>query len=152
MIYTSGMKYGRYGLSHLFISWGVGATFLWIGLDIFSHPDVWMIYLPEVVPGDIPRDTAIQLLGAINVVVGVSFILRFWQKLTAFIAILELFCVLIQTGVNASTIRDVGLLGATLALLKWPVHYRKQNKFTKLFYRRGKKKKKKHEDEEEDED
>jgi uncharacterized membrane protein YphA (DoxX/SURF4 family) len=145
------MKYGRYGWSHLFISWGVGAAFLWIGLDIFSNSDVWIGYLPEVVPGDIPRETALRIVGVVNIVIGVSFVLRLWQKLAAFIAVLELIGILINSGIDATSIRDVGLLGAALALLKWPVHYRKQNKFTKLFHRNGKRKKK-HDDEEEDDE
>ncbi len=143
------MKYGRYGWSHLFLSWGVGATFLWIGLDIFSHPDVWLVYLPEVILGDIGRETALQLAGAINVLVGVSFILRFWQKLTAFVVVLELIGILVQTGINATTVRDIGLLGGALALLKWPAHYRKRNKLTKMFHR---KRKKKHDEEDGEED
>ena len=119
------MKYGRYGWSHLFISWGLGIVFLWIGLDILVHPNSWIGFLPATIPGGISRELALQINGVLDAMLGVLLILRWWQKLAAAIAVIHLISILITNGIDAVVIRDIGLLGAAIGLLLWPTKYRR---------------------------
>lgn len=128
------MKYGRYGWSHLFMSWGVGIVFLWIGINIVMHPGNWLGYVPEHVPLGLSREHALLLNGILDIGVGVLLMMRWWQKLVALIATLHLAGILLFNGIDAVLIRDVGLLGASLALLTWPTHYKK-HKWWKVWQR-----------------
>lgn len=130
------MKYGRYGWSHLFLSWGLGAVFLWIGLDILQHPENWIGFVPQNLPIALPRETILQLNGVLDAVIGVALILRWWQKAAAMLAVLHLAGIIIFNGIDAVLIRDVGLLGAALALLAWPTKYRKKNQWWKFWSRK----------------
>lgn len=131
------MKYGRYGWSHLMMSWGLGAVFLWIGLDILVHPDLWIGFVPANLPGGLTRETALQLNGIGDTILGILLLLRWWQKTAAFLAALHLVGILVTNGIDAIIIRDVGLLGMALALLTWPTKYRKK-RLGNLFSRKKK--------------
>lgn len=119
------MKYGRYGWSHLVISWGLGIVFLWIGLDILKHPTSWLGFVPPHLPLGLTRETALQLNGMLDVGLGILLILRWWQKLAAALAVLHIVGILALNGIDAVLIRDVGLLGAAFGLLLWPTKYRR---------------------------
>lgn len=129
------MKYGRYGWSHVLMSWGLGVVFLWIGLDMWRHPDVWIGFIPDRLPGGLSRAAGLQLAALFDTAVGLGLILRLWPKLVAFLAALHLAGILVKNGIDALLIRDVGLLGAALALLMWPAHYRRKTWWR--FWQRG---------------
>ncbi len=121
------MNYGRYKWSHLFLSAGLGAVFLWIGLDMLRHPDTWIGYLPANIPLDISRELALKLNGIFDIVIGALLIMRWWPKITASLAALHLIGILATQGVDAVIIRDVGLLGASLSLLTWPKRHHRSH-------------------------
>lgn len=119
------MKYGRYGWSHALMSWGLGVVFLWIGLNILTHPDSWIGYVPDTNPFGMSREHLLQLNGLFDVALGSLLLLRWWQKLVAILVTLHLGAIIITNGIDPVIIRDVGLLGAALALVAWPTKYRK---------------------------
>ncbi|MEK7500276.1 MAG: hypothetical protein AAB649_06800 [Patescibacteria group bacterium] len=114
------MNYGRYKWSHLFLSASLGAVFLWIGIDMLRHADAWIGYLPQDIPLGLSRDTALKLNGIFDIAIGVLLILRWWPKITAFLAAGHLIGIIATQGIDAVIIRDIGLLGASLSLLTWP--------------------------------
>jgi hypothetical protein len=119
------MKYGRYGWSHLFLSWGLGIVFLWIGVDILRHPTDWIGYIPPSLTFGVAPELFLKLNGIFDIVIGAGIALRFWPKLAALLAVFHLLGILVTSRIDAVLIRDVGLLGAALALLAWPTHYKK---------------------------
>lgn len=121
------MSYGRHAWSHRFLRIGLGIVFLWIGLDIFKHTDAWIGYVPAELPFGFDRLLAIKINGAFDVIVGVCLILGWWPKVVAALAALHLIGILVDQGANQVIIRDVGLLGASLALLSWPKRRYGQN-------------------------
>jgi len=129
------MRYGRYGWPHLFLSWGLGLVFLWIGLNILRSPNNWLGFVPQSVPLGMARETALKFGGIFDLALGVALVLRWWPKTAALLAALHIAFVLVQNGIDAVLIRDVGLLGAALALFTWPNHYRRRHWF-KFFKRR----------------
>lgn len=128
------MKYGRYGWSHRFLRWGIGATFLWIGIDILKHPQTWLGYVPPDLPIALAREDALRINGVFDTALGIVILMGWLPKTSALLAVLHLIGIIITNGVNAVLIRDVGLLGASFALLMWPTHYRK-HRFSKIFKR-----------------
>lgn len=129
------MRYGRYGLSHLILSWGLGIVFLWIGVDILRNPESWIGYLPAALPFGLDRALALKINGAFDIALGASLLLRSWPKLTALLAVAHLAGILFTQGINAIIIRDVGLLGAALSLFFWPQHNHRRHRFFSFFRR-----------------
>lgn len=107
------------------MSWGLGVVFLWIGLDIITHPDSWIGFVPAENPFGMPRELLLQIGGFLDIVIGALLVLRWWQKLVATLAALHLIGIIVTNGIDAVIIRDVGLLGVALALVAWPTKYRK---------------------------
>lgn len=116
------MRYGRYGWSHLVLSWGLGIVFLWIGIDALRHPDAWLGYIPEALPFALTREVALKLNGLLDVAVGALLLLRWFPRLTSLLAVVHLAGILVTQSIDAVLIRDVGLFGMSLALLMWPQH------------------------------
>lgn len=121
------MRYGRYGLSYLLLRLGLGIVFLWIGIDILRHPDVWLRFVPESLPFGIPQQVGLQINGFFDILLGILLIVRVFPKITLTLAALHLAGILLTHGVDAITIRDAGLLGGVLALLFWPEKSRNKN-------------------------
>ncbi|MFH1353849.1 MAG: hypothetical protein ABIH36_01050 [bacterium] len=131
------MKYGRYGWSYFFLRFGLGLTFLWIGVDILRHGDVWIGYALTNAPLGLSRDSVLELAGFLDVVLGLGLLLRVVPKLMSGLAVIHLLIVIAMHGVDATLVRDVGLLGAALALLLWPTHYHTKKGWRQRIFRRG---------------
>lgn len=120
------MRYGRYGLSYLVLRVSLGLTFLLIGIDILRHPEVWLGYVPATLPLGISRELGLQLSGVFDVVLGALMTVRMFPKIVAGLAAVHLAGVLVSYGIDAVTVRDIGLLGAAVALTLWPGGYRRR--------------------------
>jgi uncharacterized membrane protein YphA (DoxX/SURF4 family) len=120
------MRYGRYGLPYLFLRIGLGLTFLWIGIDIFRQPEVWIGYVPAAPGFGVTREAALAAGGVFDVALGTLFILRIWTKLAGWLAAAHMLAIIAVHGIDPVLIRDVGLLGAGLAVAFWPARYRRR--------------------------
>lgn len=129
------MSLGRHAWSYRFLSWGLGAVFLWIGIDIWRHPDLWIGYVPEVLPLGLSRELALKANGVFDIGVGASLVAGAFPRITSLLAVLHLVGILLTSRADAVLARDIGLLGASLALLAWPHGYRRK---WRLFRKRRK--------------
>jgi len=84
-----------------------------------------MVPVDVVGLGGLSQARILQVVGFFDLGVGAALLLHWWPRLTAFLASFHLLSVLLLTGITPVTIRDVGLLGAALALLFWPGGYKK---------------------------
>lgn len=116
-------------MSYFILRMGLGLVFLWIGVDILRHPETWIGYVPTSRPLGLTREVGLKLNGVIDIALGLLLIADKLPKITAATAAAHLAGILITQGINAVIIRDVGLLGASLALLAWP-HHRRRNRFS----------------------
>lgn len=121
------MRYGRYGWSYWLLRVGLGLVFAWIGVDILRHPETWLGFVPSTLPLGITREVGLKLNGVLDVALGLFLIADKFPKITAAVASLHLVGILATQGINAVIIRDVGLLGAALALVAWPHHHRRRH-------------------------
>lgn len=103
---------------------GMGITFLWIGILILRDPAGWGGFLqPWALKLLImPVEQIMMTTAVLDIILGLLFLVDTWTFLAAFIASAHLIVVLITTGINEVTVRDIGLLGATIALAiaSWP--------------------------------
>ena len=103
---------------------GMGITFLWIGILIFRDPIAWGGFIQPwalkllLVP---LRQTMIST-AILDMILGVLFLIDRWTWIAAFLASAHLVIILVTSGINEVTVRDIGLLGATIALtiVLWP--------------------------------
>jgi uncharacterized membrane protein YphA (DoxX/SURF4 family) len=102
-----------------FLRVGLAITFLWIGVLIFKNPESWGGYLQpwaaELLP--IPLTQAMIGTAILDIVIGTFLLIDFLSWLAALVGVIHLVIVLAVSGITDITVRDIGLLVATLALM-----------------------------------
>lgn len=106
---------------------GLGAMYLYSGYDLFVNPRHWYGFVPAwfsraIVPEVFPSiDVYLKLQGAGELLIGLLFLAWFlrrrWVRVAALAAVAEMALIIGFVGVDPITFRDIGLLGAALALL-----------------------------------
>ncbi|MBI2450665.1 MAG: DoxX family membrane protein [Candidatus Nealsonbacteria bacterium] len=98
---------------------GMAVTFLWIGILILKEPEAWGDFIQPWAADILPVSLKTAMLGSAILDISVGFLLLIgyftWQA--SLLASFHLITVLAVAGINAITIRDLGLLAASLALL-----------------------------------
>ena len=103
---------------------GVAITFLWIGILILRDPEAWGLYIQPWAEGLLPLPLKEIMIGTalFDIVIGALLLIDVLTWLAALIGALHLALVLAVSGINAITVRDIGLLAAAIALAvnDWP--------------------------------
>lgn len=105
---------------------GLGITFLWIGVLIVKDPLGWSGYIQpwagNLIARFIPLKEMMFGTGLMDIGIGALLIIHIFTGFVAAIAALHLAVILITAGINDITVRDIGLLAATIALtiIEWP--------------------------------
>lgn len=99
-------------------------TFLWIGILIFKDPEAWGSFLQPWAQNFLllPLKQAMIMTAVLDLVVGAFLLIDVLTWLAAIIASVHLVVILVTVGIDAVTVRDIGLLGAAIALavVAWP--------------------------------
>ena len=112
----------------LILRLGLGVTFLWIGVLIWMHPAVWGAFLmpwaSQLLP--VPIEQAMLGTALLDIVIGALLLINTFTWLASAVGALHLVIVLVTSGITDVTSRDIGLLGAAvaLALQTWPEKYK----------------------------
>lgn len=104
---------------------GLGLMFLYSGYDIFYHSSSWLWAVPtwfsRLITPVIAVENYLMIQGAGEFVMGLLFLAWFSGKrgvrVAAVLASVEMAAILLFTGVDLVTFRDLGVLGAALALV-----------------------------------
>jgi uncharacterized membrane protein YphA (DoxX/SURF4 family) len=98
---------------------GMAITFLWIGILIFREPESWGLYLQPWAANLLPFSLKSAMIGTaiFDITVGFLFLIDIATWIAALFGSIHLVIVLTVVGINAITVRDIGLLTGTLALL-----------------------------------
>jgi len=103
---------------------GVAITFLWIGILIFREPEAWGLYLHPWAANLLPLPLKEAMIGTalLDIAIGALLLIDTLTWLAALLGAFHLVIVLTVSGINAITVRDMGLLAATIALAisAWP--------------------------------
>jgi hypothetical protein len=117
-----------------FLRLGLGSMFLYSGYSIYTNPEPWEFYitsLPEwaltLITNVVTVQQFLMLQSIAEIAFGAVLILWFlplWlTRLVSILIALHLTAILLLVGIDITTFRDIGLLGAALALVS--VLYRK---------------------------
>jgi hypothetical protein len=120
------MKYGRYGLPYLILRAGLGLTFIYIGVDILRHPDLWIGYVPNETMFGLSRDSLLRFGGFFDLIIGALLMTKTAPKIGGSLAVLHLMGIFTLNGIDSVLARNIGLLGAAIAVAIWPSSYRKK--------------------------
>lgn len=109
---------------------GLAIVFIWVGVFIIQDPHGWgsMIqpWALKLIPGSL--DQVMISTGTLDILIGIFMLFNIWTWLAAFVGAVHLLIVLVTVGVNVITVRDIGLLFATLALMAASSPYWIKNK------------------------
>ena len=102
-----------------FLRVGMAITFLWIGVLIFKNPDAWGGYLQPWAYGLLPVPLEQAMIGTaiLDIVIGAFLLFDFLPWLAAFVGAVHLVIVLTVSGITDITVRDIGLLAGTIAVM-----------------------------------
>lgn len=98
---------------------GIAVTFLWIGILILKNPEAWGTgFIQPWAAGFLPVPLKEAMIGTaiLDLLIGMFLLIDKFTWLAAAVASVHLIIVLTVSGINEITVRDVGLLAATLAL------------------------------------
>ncbi len=93
-------------------------TFIWIGVLILKSPESWGGYLHPWAVNLLPISIEQALLGTaiFNIIIGVLLLIDLFTWVAAILGALHIAIVLTVSGISDITIRDIGLLSATIAI------------------------------------
>jgi len=98
---------------------GTAITFLWIGVLIFKEPEAWGGLLQPWVFPLIMVSLKQAMIGTalLDIIIGGLLLVDKFTWLASLAGALHLIVVLVATGITTVTVRDIGLLAATIALI-----------------------------------
>ena len=98
---------------------GLAITFLWIGILILKQPEAWGGYLQPWVINLLPIPIGEIMIGTaiLDILIGVFLLFDFFVWIAALVGLIHLVIVLLVSGINDITIRDIGILAAITALV-----------------------------------
>lgn len=104
---------------------GLGLVYLYSGYDLIAHPLNWIGYMPDwfggMVSAIMPLDQYLKIQGAGEIVLALVFLAWFLPRwivcIAAAAAAAEMAGILLFVGIDPVTFRDIGLLGAAVALM-----------------------------------
>lgn len=113
-------------ISHLILRLSLAAVFLWFGIDKFFHPGHWISsWIPQYVINvvgflHISANAFVYSMGVVELLIGISLAANMFIDFFALVAAIMLVIVSLTHGLSDVLIRDIGLIGALLALVFWP--------------------------------
>lgn len=107
---------------------GLGLMYVFSAYDIFVHPTAWYWairplpqFLQTIINNQIGIDNYLKFQAVEELLLALLFIAWFLPRwvvqFASVLAALEMFLILLFVGIDAITFRDIGLLGAAVALL-----------------------------------
>lgn len=103
---------------------GTAITFLWVGVLIFREPEAWGGLLQPWAAGLLPIPLREAMIGTaiLDLLIGFFLLVDKYVWLFSLIGLAHLIIVITVVGINAITVRDIGLAAAVLSLLfaSWP--------------------------------
>lgn len=97
---------------------GLAVTFLWIGFLIFKAPLAWAAYFKPWAANLLPVSLETAMIGTaiLDIIISILFLIDSLAWLAGLLGAFHLAIVLIVSGINSVTVRDIGLLFASFAV------------------------------------
>ena len=117
----------------LILRLALAATYFYSGWSLLISPTSWTQFVPfwlkeQLLSFNFPVTAFVQVQGAVEMLLALIFIIWFAPRnlvrYAAFLSALEMALILIFTGIDLITFRDIGLLGLSLGIF---LIYRERN-------------------------
>jgi len=117
----------------LILRLSLAVTYFYSGFSLLTSPKSWTQFAPlwfkeSLVNFNFPLTAFVQVQGVGEILVALIFVIWFAPRnlvrYVAFLSALEMALILIFTGIDLITFRDIGLLGLSLAIF---LIYRERN-------------------------
>ncbi len=103
---------------------GMAITFLWVGVLILQDPAAWTGFIKPWAADLLITTPEKTMIGTaiFDIITGFFLLIDFWTFWFSLLAAFHLALVLLVSGIDAITVRDVGLLAGALAMAVnlWP--------------------------------
>ncbi|MEK7567206.1 MAG: DoxX family membrane protein [Patescibacteria group bacterium] len=103
---------------------GLAITFLWVGVLILQSPEAWTGFIKPWAADLLITTPEKTMIGTaiFDIVVGFLLLIDFFTFWASVLAAIHLFIVLIVSGIDVITVRDIGLLAGAMAVAMraWP--------------------------------
>ncbi len=104
---------------------GLGLMYIYSGYDLFYNPQHWYGFVPQWFSSGVTSLVSIEAYlrfqGVGEFIIGLLFLAWFsgaWGvRIASALAVLEMALIIIFVGIDPITFRDIGLLGAAIAIL-----------------------------------
>lgn len=108
-------------------------TFIWIGILILKSPESWGGYLEPWAVNLLPVSvtTALVATAFVDIAIGVLLLIDWYAWVAALVASIHLLVILITSGITDITVRDIAILGGTIALFAETMPLQLKIKFLK---------------------
>lgn len=105
-------------ISEKLVRFGLAATFTLIGVSILRSPEAWGGYMAPWVAQLLPVPVAQAMMGAGigDIAIGILLVIAPLAWLGGLLGALHIAAVLVVSGVTDITVRDIGLLTASVAI------------------------------------
>jgi uncharacterized membrane protein len=97
------------------LRYGFAAVFLWFGIMEIFNPGAWVGFIPKWITA-FSAHSFVLVNGAVEIIFGVALAFDFYVSIVATLLALHLLLIIIEVGLGAIGIRDVGLMFALFAL------------------------------------
>ena len=97
---------------------GTAITFLWIGVLIFRDPLAWGSYIQPWVVAFLPTSVEATMISTaiLDTAIGAFLLFGFLTPWAAALGALHILSVILVSGINEGTVRDIAIVAGTLAL------------------------------------
>ena len=98
---------------------GLAVTFLWIGILILRNPEAWGGYLQPWAAGLLPIPLVQAMMGTaiLDIAIGAFLLINFLPWIASLVGAVHIIIILAVSGITDITVRDIGILAGTLALM-----------------------------------
>jgi uncharacterized membrane protein YphA (DoxX/SURF4 family) len=104
-------------LAALFLRLGLAFAFIYAGISSLNNPQDWLIYLPKFLASSSYAVNLLKVFAIYELALAAWLISGHYVKYAAGLSVLTLLgAILSQLSLFSLTFRDVGLIGAALAL------------------------------------
>ena len=109
-------------MAPLFLRLSLGAVFLVFGFWKATNPVDWIIFAPAWLSPALEKmpslDTFgfLKLVGFVELILGLQLLVGLFTRITAVLCSVGLALIIFHIGLDQIGVRDIGLLGATIAL------------------------------------
>lgn len=96
----------------------LGITFIWVSVMIFQEPVFWSGFIDPWAASLMPLslETMMNITAGLDLLIGLLLIADKWTWIVSLVASLHLLAIIIGSGIDTITVRDIGLFGASGAL------------------------------------